>query len=126
MNSVFSTARYRSARFALSIRKADLNPNQSPKYRSETKPEEPMKSKTMIVCVAIISLRLLGAQTNEPANDWKPAPTNQGGKEYPKFNSEGRVKFRIAATNAQSVGVSFRDSSAFTKGEDGAWYGYTR
>src|SRR6185436_4351558 len=41
-------------------------------------------------------------------------------------NSEGRVKFRIAAPKAQSVGVSFRDSSQFTKGEDGAWTGYTR
>ncbi len=61
-----------------------------------------------------------------PVNDWKPAPSNQQGKEYPQFNSEGRVKFRIMAPKAQSVGVSFRDSSAFTKGEDGAWTGYTR
>jgi len=66
------------------------------------------------------------AQTNAPADDWKPASSNQPGKEYPKVNSEGRVKFRIAATNAQTVGVSFRDSSPFTKGEDGAWYGHTR
>ena len=41
-------------------------------------------------------------------------------------NSEGRVKFRIVAPQAQSVTVSFRDSSPFTKGEDGAWVGYTR
>jgi hypothetical protein len=41
-------------------------------------------------------------------------------------NSEGRVKFRIVAPQAQSVGVSFKDSSTFTKGEDGAWVGYTR
>jgi len=66
------------------------------------------------------------AQTNAPVDDWKPASSNQPGKEYPKVNSEGRVKFRIAATNAQAVGVSFRDSSAFTKGPDGAWYGHTR
>lgn len=66
------------------------------------------------------------AQTNAPVDDWKPASSNQPGKEYPKVNSEGRVKFRIAATNAHAVGVSFRDSSAFTKGPDGAWYGYTR
>lgn len=85
-----------------------------------------MKSKTMIVCVALVSLRLLNAQTNEPANDWKPAPTNQGGKEYPQVNSEGRVKFRIVAPEAKSVGCTFRDSSEFKKGEDGAWYGYTR
>jgi enterochelin esterase-like enzyme len=85
-----------------------------------------MKSKTMIACVALVSLRLLNAQTNEPANDWKPAPTNQGGKEYPQVNSEGRVKFRVVAPEAKSVGCTFRDSSEFKKGEDGAWYGYTR
>jgi enterochelin esterase-like enzyme len=64
--------------------------------------------------------------TNAPADDWKPATSNQPGKDYPKVNSEGRVKFRIVATNAQNVSVTFRDSSAFTKGEDGAWYGHTR
>lgn len=42
------------------------------------------------------------------------------------MNSEGRVKFRIVAPNAAKVGVTFRDSSPFTKGPDGAWYGYTR
>ena len=50
----------------------------------------------------------------------------QPGRDYPKVNSEGRVKFRIVATNASTVGVTFRDSSAFTKGPDGAWYGHTR
>jgi enterochelin esterase-like enzyme len=85
-----------------------------------------MKSKNIILFVAVFSLRLLSAQTNEPANDWKPATTNQGGKEYPQVNSEGRVKFRIIAPEAKSVGCTFRDSSEFKKGEDGAWYGYTR
>ena len=66
------------------------------------------------------------AQENPPVDDWKPASTNQKGKQYPQVNSEGRVKFRIVAPQAQSVGVSFRDSSPFTKGEDGAWTGYTR
>jgi len=61
-----------------------------------------------------------------PVEDWKPASSNQPGKEYPKVNSERRVKFRIVAPDAKKVGVSFRDSSEFTKGEDGAWYGYTR
>jgi hypothetical protein len=36
------------------------------------------------------------------------------------------VKFRIVAPEAQTVGVTFRESSEFTKGEDGAWYGHTR
>src|ERR1051325_8486752 len=66
------------------------------------------------------------ADEKGPADDWKPASSNQTGKEYPKVNSEGRVKFRIVAPEAKSVGCTFRDSSEFTKGEDGAWYGYTR
>jgi enterochelin esterase-like enzyme len=86
-----------------------------------------MKTKLILFAsLSILSGQLIIAQTNEPATDWKPAPSNQAGKEYPKVNSEGRVKFRVAAPKAQSVGVSFRDSSAFTKGEDGAWYGFTR
>ena len=86
-----------------------------------------MKSKLSILTLVTILWSHLGlAQTNEPANDWKPAPSNQQGKQYPQVNSEGRVKFRIMAPKALSVGVSFRDSSPFAKGEDGAWIGYTR
>ncbi len=86
-----------------------------------------MKTKLSLLTFAvIISGKLCPAQESPPADDWKPAPTNQYGKQYPQVNSEGRVKFRIVAPQAQSVGVSFRDSSAFTKGEDGAWIGYTR
>lgn len=66
------------------------------------------------------------AQTSPPVNDWKPATSNQPGREFPKVNSEGRVQFRIAAPDAKSVGVSFRDSSPFTRGADNAWYGHTR
>ncbi len=81
----------------------------------------------------MVALLLVGqpciAQDNSastPKDDWKPASSNQPGKEYPQVNSEGRVKFRIVAPQAQSVSVSFRDSSTFTKGDDGAWVGYTR
>src|ERR1044071_5895951 len=80
----------------------------------------------MILCLAVVSMRFLSAQTNEPTNDWKPATSNQGGKDYPQVNSEGRVKFRIVAPEAKTVGCTFRESSEFTKGPDGAWYGYTR
>ncbi len=80
----------------------------------------------VIALVCLMAGYRLGAQTNEPVNDWKPAPTNQAGKQYPQVNSEGRVRFRIVAPKAESVGVSFRDSSPFVKGEDGAWIGYTR
>ncbi|HUR45921.1 MAG TPA: alpha/beta hydrolase-fold protein [Candidatus Saccharimonadales bacterium] len=86
-----------------------------------------MKTKLSLLACALTLCGTLGAAENEtPLDDWKPAPTNQGGKRYPQVNSEGRVKFRVVAPKAQSVGVSFRDSSSFTKGDDGAWIGYTR
>lgn len=68
----------------------------------------------------------IAAQSNEPADDWRPATSNQPGREFPQVNSERRVRFRIVAPEARSVSVSFRDSSPFTKGDDGAWIGYTR
>jgi enterochelin esterase-like enzyme len=86
-----------------------------------------MKPSLLLLAFAsALSGHLCLAQTNEPANDWKPASSNQAGKEYPQVNTEGRVKFRIVAPEAQSVSVSFRDSSPFVKGADGAWIGYTR
>ncbi|MDB6052975.1 MAG: Endo,4-beta-xylanase/feruloyl esterase precursor, partial [Verrucomicrobiales bacterium] len=80
----------------------------------------------MLLVLAISTSHLCLAQTIAPVEDWKPAPSNQAGKQYPQVNSEGRVKFRIMAPKAQSVGVSFKGSSDFTKGEDGSWTGYTR
>ena len=66
------------------------------------------------------------AQQVVPVDDWKPAPTNQNGKEYPKVNSEGRVKFQVVAPEAKSVSCSFRDSSEFVKDDKGVWTGFTR
>lgn len=86
-----------------------------------------MKTKlSLLVFGSILCSQLYAAENKPPVDDWKPAPSNQAGKQYPQVNSEGRVKFRIVAPKAQSVGVSFRDSSPFTKGEDGAWTGFTR
>lgn len=64
--------------------------------------------------------------TDDLKDDFQPASTNQPGREYPQVNSQGRVKFRIVAPNAKSVGVTFRESTEFVKGEDGAWIGYSR
>lgn len=80
----------------------------------------------LIVLVPLLLSRICVAQTHAPADDWKPASSNQPGKEYPMVNSERRVKFRVVAPEATAVGVTFRDSSTFARGEDGAWYGYTR
>ena len=56
------------------------------------------------------------------AEDFQPSSLNQPGQQYPQVNSAGRVRFRIVAPQAQSVGVSFRGTQ-LTKGEDGAWVG---
>src|SRR5436305_8049821 len=86
-----------------------------------------MKPKLYLFALAaMLSSGLYAAEEKMPADDWKSAPSNQAGKDYPKFNSEGRVKFRVVAPEAKSVGCTFRDSSEFKKGDDGAWYGYTR
>src|SRR5947209_15825406 len=86
-----------------------------------------MNTELSLVAVAsIVAGQVCLAQDQPPVDDWKPAPSNQQGKLYPQVNSEHRVKFRIMAAKAQSVGVSFRDSSPFTNAGDGAWFGYTR
>jgi len=90
-------------------------------------PENAMPVKQSLLTIALFLFAGHGiAQEKPPADDWKQATSNQPGKDYPQVNSEGRVKFRIVAPQAQNVTVSFRDSSTFTKGEDGAWVGYTR
>ncbi len=58
------------------------------------------------------------------ADDWKPATTNQKGKEYPQVNSQRRARFRVVAPEAQSVSVSLGNLE-LTKGDDGAWVGTT-
>lgn len=86
-----------------------------------------MRTKLLPLAFAVVLAgQLCLAQTNAPVNDWQPCPSNQAGKQYPQYNSEGRVKFRIVAPEAKSVGCTFRESSEFSKGEDGAWYGHTR
>ncbi len=57
--------------------------------------------------------------------DFQPSSLNQPGQQYPQVNSERRVRFRIVAPQAQSVGVSIRGTQ-LTKGEDGAWVGTSR
>ena len=83
------------------------------------------KIPSLLVLTSLLCAQALLAQSAAPIDDWKSASTNQPGKEYPKVNSERRVKFRIEAPGATSVGVSFKDSGDFTKSEDGAWYGTT-
>ena len=65
------------------------------------------------------------APLGPPVEDFKPASSNQWGKEYPQVNSERRARFRIVAPQAQSVTVSLGGGTRLAKGEDGAWTGAT-
>jgi enterochelin esterase-like enzyme len=57
-------------------------------------------------------------------NDFKPATSNQPGKDYPQVNSEGRVRARVVAPQAQSVLLDIGAVKyPLTKGEDGVWIG---
>ncbi len=87
-----------------------------------------------LVLPFILSGTLSLAQSSQPAaaqsaapaavNDFKPASSNQPGKEYPQVNSEGRVRARIVAPEAQSVLLDIGAVKyPMTKGEDGAWVG---
>jgi enterochelin esterase-like enzyme len=94
--------------------------------------------KTAIISLALLPL-LSGfpamAQTPQPDStpqappieDFKPASSNQSGKQYPQVNSERRVRARVVAPQAQNVqldlgGVRY----PLAKSEDGAWVGESR
>jgi enterochelin esterase-like enzyme len=69
------------------------------------------------------------AQTNQPAatEDFKPASSNQPGKQFPQVNSEGRVRASISAPPAQKVqldigGVRYD----LNKDDNGVWTGDSR
>jgi enterochelin esterase family protein len=69
------------------------------------------------------------AQTNQSAaiEDFRPASTNQPGKQYPQVNSEGRVRASISAPQAQKVqldigGVRYD----LIKDDKGVWTGDSR
>jgi enterochelin esterase family protein len=78
-------------------------------------------------CVAITAELPQAAPTpTTPVGDFKPASSNQAGKQYPQVNSERRARFRIVAPQAQSVRVPEWGGITLSKDEDGAWVGTTR
>lgn len=88
-----------------------------------------MKLQLSVLTLSVaLAQQLCLAQTNEPAkepvNDWKPSCLNQRGKSYPMVNSEGRVRARVLAAQAQSVALDIGGKKyPLTKGDDGAWIG---
>ncbi|HEX9048620.1 MAG TPA: alpha/beta hydrolase-fold protein [Verrucomicrobiae bacterium] len=56
--------------------------------------------------------------------DFQPSALNQGGKPYPRVNSQRRVRARVAAPQAQSVMLDLGGKKyPLTKGADGTWTG---
>src|SRR5687767_4917067 len=84
-----------------------------------------MKTKlAFLVCASLVSGQYCPAQTPAAPDDWKPSTANQEGRQFPQVNSEGRVRARIMAPQANTVqldigGVKY----PLTKGEDGSWIG---
>lgn len=80
----------------------------------------------LVVLLLTFSGSLCFAQTDQKTvkEDFKPASTNQPGKEYPQVNSEGRVRAQISAPEAHKVQL---DISAvkydLVKDENGVWTG---
>ena len=70
-----------------------------------------------------------GKAYSGPKEDFVPNLMNQPGQQYPMVNSEGYVRFRIVAPEAQSVVVSLglggRGGTKLQKGSDGVWTGTT-
>ena len=71
------------------------------------------------------------SQTAAPpiAEDFVPSSLNQPGQQFPQVNSQGYVRFRIVAPDAQAVKVSLglggRGGTVLAKGTDGTWTGTT-
>lgn len=63
------------------------------------------------------------AQTNPPADDWKPSPSNMPGQDYPQVNSEGRVRARLRAPDAKNVQLNLGKKFPMTMDTNGVWMG---
>jgi enterochelin esterase-like enzyme len=89
-----------------------------------------MKRSFAVILSAALLASAASAQTGAPiAEDFKPSSLNQPGQQYPQVNSQGYVRFKIAAPQAQNVKVSLglggRGGTALTKADDGSWVGTT-
>jgi enterochelin esterase-like enzyme len=87
----------------------------------------------ILVLLLVLSGTWCFGQSNQPAiaDDFKPSTLNQPGKEFPQVNSQGYVRFRIEAPQAQSVVVSLglggtKGGTPLAKAEDGSWTGTTK
>jgi len=78
------------------------------------------------ICIVAFFSNTIIAQTDpsEVMEDFKPSAVNQPGKEYPQVNSEGRVRVRIEAPEANSVQLDIGAVKYdLVKDEKGVWTG---
>jgi enterochelin esterase-like enzyme len=60
-------------------------------------------------------------------SEWRPAATNQRGKQYPRVNAEGLVQARVIAPQAQSVALDIGGVKyPLARDASGAWIGESR
>jgi hypothetical protein len=89
-----------------------------------------VKFLTFLVATAL-TCGVASAQPNPPAvvEDFKPSSFNQPFQDYPQVNSQGYVRFRIHAPQADSVrvtlGLGGQGGTRLTKGADGYFTGTT-
>lgn len=86
-----------------------------------------MKQKQLISWLLILLLNgiCLAQKNQDVVEDFKPAVTNQPGKEYPQVNSEERVRAKILAPDAKKVQLDIsavkydlvKDTSGYWTGE---------
>jgi enterochelin esterase-like enzyme len=91
-----------------------------------------MKIKSLTIALAITGVSLTSfAQNSQPAiiEDFKPSAFNQPFQQYPQVNSQGYVRFRILAPNADSVRVSLglggQGGTKLAKADSGYFVGTT-
>ncbi len=78
----------------------------------------------LVMVMSVSGICLAQSAKTSAVEDFKPATTNQPGREYPQVNSEDRVRASISAPGAQRVQL---DISAvkydLTKDKNGLWTG---
>lgn len=86
-----------------------------------------MKSRYLsLLAVIFVTGGLCFAQAGQKTSveDFRPASTNQPGKQYPQVNSEGRVRASISAPQAQRVQLDIGgEKYDMTKDNNGVWTG---
>ena len=88
-----------------------------------------LKSSAIVLAAMLLGATCYAQTQNAPMEDFKPSSLNQPFQDYPQVNSQGYVRFRIHAPQADSVrvtlGLGGQGGTRLTKGADGYFTGTT-